>query len=272
MQPSDDPIFPARADAGAIFYYNVLRRSTVLGCIDSAEFCSADKRFCWNIDNDDDMAALTQEYEMNPPRQTVEGVLALQLLCVSIARSNVVQAALVAWSGNLDARSKLYNQFSGSLQKEQWKEEVRKLFKTSLARLQGEVFDIARGTHSQTPFARNVMPDSFRGMCNIVKFPTDGWTNISLIWLIAIPLLVTVLWISTVQFGNKILLVLFWCSVVFPVLCWVKEHLLVPLWDSAVVPAYNWINGRLWSIRQEIEAFVSPKLLKIRQVMLGRET
>jgi hypothetical protein len=77
--------------------------------------------------------------------------------------------------------------------------EVRKFFETSLTRIQGDVLDVVRGSGKDQPFAKNLMTEENMSLCQIVKFQSVGWKNISLFWLVTLPTFALLLWVLTIK-------------------------------------------------------------------------
>lgn len=63
-----------------------------------------------------------------------------------------------------------------------WDAEVRRQFRISLAQIQYSVLDTVRGYENFKPIPyRSGIPSGFEGICNLVKFNSVGWRNVS-VW------------------------------------------------------------------------------------------
>lgn len=70
-------------------------------------------------------------------------------------------------------------QICESLPRDQWKKEVRQRFETSLAQIQFNVLDIVQGSADNENY--QAIPPQFQGICNMIKFKSVGWRNVS-VW------------------------------------------------------------------------------------------
>jgi hypothetical protein len=195
--PNDDPIFPAAVNGttpGApIIWANPLQRSSVLGCADMSEIRDMETGDIWIPKAMD----LNRFSSLDKERRNL-----LTLLMISLWRSSTFHAVTSRPGSRFDVQSKLVGSLSQNLGHEQWKLEVRKMFETSLARIQGDVLDIVRGVGKDRPFARNALTEDNLSLCHIVKFQSVGWRNITLLWLVTLPTFSFVLWVLTIEVGN----------------------------------------------------------------------
>jgi len=196
---NDDPIFPAdtkvTADGGVLLWGNSLPRSSILGCADVAEIRNPETGNIWNPKAMD--WNFLHSGDWDPEQKNM-----LLLLVLSLWQSNTFNAVTSRPGSRFDAQSKLVGSLSQTLSREQWKVEVRKIFETSLARLQGNVLDIARGVGKDLPYARNLLIKENMSLCHIVKLQSVGWRNISLFWLIILPTMAFLLWVLTIEMGD----------------------------------------------------------------------
>jgi hypothetical protein len=67
------------------------------------------------------------------------------------------------------------------LDAEQWKVEIIQLFQTSLAKIQLYARNLARGSPNIPPWSINLLDKypQIRGLCNLYKFKSISWRNIS---------------------------------------------------------------------------------------------
>jgi hypothetical protein len=95
----------------------------------------------------------------------------------------------------LDAQSKLSHMQSLPLAKRQWVVESEKLFKTSLARIQLNVFNLVHGTASKYDGYHNMIPSNYKGMCRLVETPVHNLVNINFLGLLGTISAVIVFWV-----------------------------------------------------------------------------
>jgi hypothetical protein len=218
LNESADPIFPAKAPfavgPGDNVWFNSMPHATVLGCTEMAEIRDPQTRQVWNI-----VASNAGETPMLSTNLPMRKFLNVMLLAIGMAFSNIGSAVTarpgkinVVWclltfeGSRFDAQSKLAWRLSGSLSSDQWRVEVRQIFEASLARMQLEVVDAVRGElkyQSDGRIAKNLMQANETGMCNMVKFQSIGWKNLSLFWLLTLPTLGFLLWILTMELKNQ---------------------------------------------------------------------
>ena len=195
--PNDDPIFPAAVNittpGAPIIWANPLQRSSVLGCADVSEIRDMETGDIW-IPKALDWNRLNF---LDKERKNL-----LTLLVIALWRSDTFNAVTSRPGSRFDVQTKLVGSLSQNLDREQWKVEVRKMFETSLARIQGDVLDIVRGVGKDRPYARNFLTEDNMSLCHIVKFQSVGWRNITLLWLVVLPTFSSLLWILTIEVGN----------------------------------------------------------------------
>jgi hypothetical protein len=79
------------------------------------------------------------------------------------------------------AQEKVTQSISQPLSDSHWEVEARRLFVTSLARIQFDAWSIARGEDREQPGYKDSTPDEGRGkLCGLYKFNSIGYTNINL--------------------------------------------------------------------------------------------
>jgi hypothetical protein len=115
---------------------------------------------------------------------------------------------------SLDAQRKAWTKMRVSmpLAREQWKVEARRQFDISLAMIQGRIYDIARGRDANKPGAQNVFKEINQPICSMVKIPTIGWTNVSLFWLVMLPTSAFLLWFTSINVGERMIIVWFYLA------------------------------------------------------------
>jgi hypothetical protein len=224
-EQSDDPIFPALDLAGNNeSYQNSLLHATALGCVDTAEIRDPDTSQTWIPRN------LTWWQKPSPEWRAVEMRNVFYLTAAALDHSNTWSAIKYS-SILLEAERKIATTSGTSLPlaREQWKVEARRFFDTSLALMQGRVYDIARGTEANEPGVINALEEDHLPICEMIKIPTNGWTNISLLWLVGLPTLAFLTWFTSIEVKKEVILVLFYRHVVKPGAALLNEQVLLPL-------------------------------------------
>lgn len=165
----DDPIFPAETTYDNMFYYNTRWSAAVLGCVDRTNICSPDGTLCGSL-----------KYWGGLERSDGKASLVQSMLYFSLLSSDIGSAISFRRAEALDSTAYLVGSASSLLPKEQWKVEARQLFETSLARIQINARNIARGPQSgYTQYLIDIMHPKDKGMCYMYKFNSTGWSNIS---------------------------------------------------------------------------------------------
>lgn len=220
MAPQEDPIFPADKalwDHDVPLYFDSSQRFNILGCADYTDICDPETKECFSLKG---MRIVNSTLD----RQDEESQLALSLLSLGLVDAGIASSLKNRRGIGLDAQSKIIGFTSLPLGRDQWKVEVRKMFQTSLARLQGEIMDIARGSGANVPGYMNLLKSKDVRICRIVKIPTVGWKNISLVWLILLPAFALFLWVFSLEMGSSILLVWLFVSIVHPTFRYLWYH------------------------------------------------
>ena len=188
-QYQENIIFPARHfdESRGTFpwqYRNDDPTPTVLGCIDHTEICDSHGKKCWAPPSFfTPRAAFQWVREITTANQD----LSLALLMGSLAGSGVCSALS---GGSLETSINTYDfetasrchfQSCSTLPVDQWKTEARRWFEASLARIQINVLDITRGTSNLGHADHDGIPPSLRGICQMGKFKSVAWRNVS-VW------------------------------------------------------------------------------------------
>jgi hypothetical protein len=171
-------------------FYNDDPVATALACVDSISVCHANEELCWNNIN-------------NPINELPSHIekTGYYMLDMALTRSNICNSILLLGGSALDAQSKMQANLSVPLSlplaPEQWKVEVRSLFKASLARIQIDLRDYMRGAAANEVGFENHTDSGYTEMCGAYKFRTVGWRNINAwaFWLLII-LIVIVYFLS----------------------------------------------------------------------------
>lgn len=196
----DDPIFPARDlvrsdnKTTGLDYYNNSPVSAVLACVDDGEICDAQlikcekapgRRVVKPFDGHRDGATLTQDD------------LARALLLSSLTGSGCIASSSA--SRTLDAQSHCnYLECYSGLPPDQWIIEARHWFEASLALIQLNILTIVRGTENTGPDFDGI-PPAYRGICNLGKFRTVGWRNVSVVGFFGLLLLALAVTLASIR-------------------------------------------------------------------------
>jgi hypothetical protein len=216
---SDDPIFPAQQEIEdpwhrlpGKYFVNFRPHASVLACVDTTEFRDPATGDVRTPDG-------YLEYIGNLPLQIqAKFIKGLTYLRLALAGSNI-QTSIGLSYYRFDAQKKLYRGLSLPLEREQWKVEARQIFETSLARMQINVYDMARGIGGDELGAeREFYWDQYKDLCSMIKIQTRGLNNISLFWLVVLPTLALSLWIFTIKIGERIVLISFYFFALKPLL------------------------------------------------------
>jgi hypothetical protein len=168
--PSHDPIFHAEAQLSDGRFYNEHAYSAVLACRDQTIFYHPNGTLCGKI----------VELAHHMPGDW-ESVNVINMLAMSMQWSDIGNAMKLITGEVLEAQSYMIGIGSLILAPEQWKVEVQRLFAVSLARIQITARNIARGIAGEELPGTDMMAErpGLKDMCNIYKFRSDGWKNMS---------------------------------------------------------------------------------------------
>lgn len=181
--PSDDPIFPADypfniGDANKTFWLNSRKHSTVLGCVDAYEICTADMLTCWNSTTLDRQDPLSPE--TLPTFSSAEAGAAFLAIRLALIHSHIYNAIRMRAASALIAQSGFQDPISAALHPRQWQLELGKMFRTSLARAQIELVDIASGAWADTPgFVNHMNARQREYICPMVAVQAAGKLGVS---------------------------------------------------------------------------------------------
>ena len=86
---------------------------------------------------------------------------------------------------------------------------MRRRFDITLANLQSQVFHLAQGRNGEKAGWVELTSEynTIKEACSSVKFRTTGWRNINLTELVLFSVSLVSLWISTIKYKSRILLV-----------------------------------------------------------------
>jgi hypothetical protein len=101
------------------------------------------------------------------------------MLYFALIFSDIRYAISYRKANALDATTKLVGGYSSILPKEQWKVEAQQVFETSIARIQIDARNVARGPQTDnTQDSIDIMCPSDGRMCNMYKFNNTGRGNV----------------------------------------------------------------------------------------------
>ena len=170
--PNDDPIFPAHNKTyldgfQEPYYLNLLEHATILACVDTTSLCDPRGEICEPFPSERIPGGLPKG------RAVLAG---LELLLSALWNSNTYYSLLSRTDQALNATASLAVLASLPLPRDQWKVEVRHRFEESLARIQMDARDAARGTMAKYSGFVNISPNNI--MCGAYIFRADGWSNV----------------------------------------------------------------------------------------------
>ena len=201
--PSSDPVFPAdynyfTIDADSEMWIDTSQAPHVVGCQESRELCDSIGT-CFEIDS------LGESFFRAGVNRSASEAAILNLLRLSLTNSAMASKELSA----LELLAERYHRGSVSiaLDKEHWHTEIRHFWHISLACLQAEVVKVARGKNGGKARYQEVYPGLMAAACSSVKIQTVGWKNLNLVQLVSLSLCLFLLWVSTITYKGRVLLV-----------------------------------------------------------------
>ena len=156
--------------------------------MDKYQICKTKTGPCWSNNN---ISSIPQSPKNRNPTEE-ENVATLLNLALDFSTS--CGSVQYRQAEALDAQSKIAHIQSLPLADRQWEVEAEKMFQTSLARMQSNIYDIARGTAKKYEGYENVLDPKYRGICGLVQILTPGHTNVNLWGLLGTSLAVLLLW------------------------------------------------------------------------------
>ena len=178
VAPSLDPIFPATDEAPPLpsspnrtWYHNLAGPGTVMACEDHT---------LWRDPRDprSDWSPITDFLEHYPSDSQISA--GQNLLWFGLRSSCIWQAMSARGGSALDAQARISGMMSLPLDPQQWRVEAETLFQTSLARIQVEIHNIARGAGANRPGM--VKLQTWTPICDdTYNFNADGWINVNTI-------------------------------------------------------------------------------------------
>jgi len=188
LHPSNDPIFTVNKEelegSFPIYYKKHDAKYRVLACIDSHEICSPDER-CSSMT--DLHSANMNESTTFPPQYW--------LMKWSLEHSDIYHSIAKRLGAALVARHAISQYTSMPLSDRHWVVEARRLFETSLARIQLDAWGIGSGedrVYKGEDWYHDEKPAAVGDLCGIIKFQSTGYINIG-IWIFCLVIMVMLL-------------------------------------------------------------------------------
>ena len=187
LDPRNDPIFPADAPVHEpgireTYYMNSVLHDTVLACKDRTEWRDPEKR-------DEGWRHLLEvpELSINDTSGVYGGFLLMRL---SLANSHTYGSIRMRPESSLDAQAHLAQATALRLPENHWEIEAERLFKISLARIQIDARNIARGKlASYSGYIKQHTKESARICTHTYLFQSVGFTNINRTWFLVTAIL-----------------------------------------------------------------------------------
>ena len=184
---SDDPLFPATkpfdfGDGIGVKYQRPFRQRTILGCVDNNRWRLPSMSSEWYSVRPENWRRLLKYLrEIRSPAARFIPLMNAALQDSSMALSIQRRGGL-----GLNASYLLENSFSLPLAKDQWKIEVRTLFDTSLARIQINLRNLARGTAAKYGARKIETRNAAEDCQGKFIFLSQGWQNVQVAGSVAI--------------------------------------------------------------------------------------
>ena len=206
-----DPVFPGfalqqdcKGYGITCQYYNNATVPSLLSCVDNTEVCDSEIGKCWQ-EQSAGSEPRAQKLEKSG-REPTRADHARNLLLSALSGSTTCTLLSSAAQGSLEAASHCTGLRCSSLPQDQWIVEARRLFETSLAMIQISLLDIVQGNaanrHSGNEINNEIIPTAYRGMCNMGKFRSVGYRNVSVWGLFALLALAGGIAVASIRDGH----------------------------------------------------------------------
>lgn len=289
----EDRVFPATSKVldyqNRTVYGNLNPRPTIVGCIDNTYICTPSDG-CWTYPDapvrqlDRLRRAETPPYQ---PDRAYHNLSAQPITSTNDSEPTDAELAHILlsnalWDTNLCSKAEVWYRkptldsctgFSypgadmnlgicSGLPLDQWKIEARQRFETSLAQIQFQVLNIVRGAPDDEPPDQYVdfdgIPPAYRGLCNMGKFRSVGWRNVSVWGLFALLAFVVGVSLASVRteeeelwllVGARLLGVVVWCAVKeVRVLLWMFPRRRIIKYIGLAIRQDQWVPA--WLLRR----------------------
>jgi hypothetical protein len=221
--PTDSSLVAHEGNASMTFFNRVSTNATVLGCADYYELCFPHQTACYHFAGPTaHEKSLNESIPANSPsaEQGQEDLNANKLFqAIAFVLLGIYVLAdssnTIGYLGNqgLDVWTKgAFETLALGLPDPQWEAEAQNIFNASLARLQLNVVDLARGFRvpSNAPQYNALDDEGMRAQygaaCDIIKIEGVGWKNISFFWFVTLLTLSVVLSVGTIEIGDSLVL------------------------------------------------------------------
>ena len=206
--PSSDPIFPADLEDASGLWTDSSEHPHILGCQESREICGP-TGVCSDLEQLRSGKKDSWDYLGASSNGSVSEMETFDLLYLLLSFSHIELGA--SKNSRLLAERLHDNSLSLALDDKHWQLEIHRLFEISLAHLQITAVNIARGKNSNRANYRLVdlpgwNPGIWRRACSSIKIQTIGWKNINLIEFVCFSAALSFLWISTIKYRERVLL------------------------------------------------------------------
>ena len=221
--PTDSSLVAHEGNASMTFFNRVSTNATVLGCANYYELCFPHQTTYYHFAGPTaHEKSLNESIPANSPsaEQGQEDLNANKLFqAIAFVLLGIYVLAdssnTIGYLGNqgLDVWTKgAFETLALGLPDPQWEAEAQNIFNASLARLQLNVVDLARGFRvpSNAPQYNALDDEGMRAQygaaCDIIKIEGVGWKNISFFWFVTLLTLSVVLTVGTIEIGDSLVL------------------------------------------------------------------
>ena len=199
----DEPIFPAKSPIYSksrkrgLNYYNNSTEEAIVACVDEAEVCDSEHRTCQKFSG----SAVETPFSFQNRRSSStpsKDDLVRALLYATLDGSNVCAASLRIPQDLETSSHCTYLECQDGLPPQQWRNEARRWFEVSLARIQVNLINIVHGNMNPGADYENIPPD-YRGICEMGKFKGVGWRNVSVVGFLGLLLLALLITMASIR-------------------------------------------------------------------------
>jgi hypothetical protein len=257
--PRTDPMFPTNVNqtlqidnTSTTFFLHQpplsQAQARVLACVDSHELC-IDGGGC--ADMDSFIRPLSTEENSNHsqphPDQNPHALDASIFAYAAFYHSGSYWAYKYSQESGLDAFTQAFLRvFQFGLPADQWRIEVQKLFNVSLAQMQMNVWDVARGWKydADLPQYDRLRTEPFRDhdICSAIKIQGYGLKNLSLAWFVTLLVLSFCMVVGSFELDDTLVYVYVWRGAK-----WSGAF----LFENVITPGYRKMKSVEWRNKKE---------------------
>jgi len=208
------PEYPTPAEmesSGCSYNTSNLYSGTALACIERTDICTSETGECWSVGAAPHSAPRKGQDRV----QELELESILFLLKTVLHYSSIYSALPEYFIFPSSTMPHPYGRGMGGIRYAdgpmslcaRWEKVTRRLFETSLARIQIDIWDFARGTRATNAGYGDALPPAYRGLCKKIKFKAVGWKNLNAFWAFACLALGLFCWVGSMEFNGKMVLV-----------------------------------------------------------------